>query len=92
MVETNAVFRSGSLTPVLAGPVPREIYPLIARICGQQELLSEGIAARDLNAIFSVFANDPLTTCSLADARSLFGEMCASTKEYLTMYDLSADF
>lgn len=92
VVETNAVFRSGSLTPVLAGPVPREIYPLIARICGQQELLSEGIADRDLNAIFSLFANDPLTTCSLADARSLFAEMCANTKEYLTMYDLSADF
>ena len=37
VVETNAFFCSGSLTPVLAGPVPLEIYPLIARICGQQE-------------------------------------------------------
>ncbi len=90
VVETNAFFCSGSLTPVLAGPVPLEIYPLIARICGQQESLSEGIAQRDLHKIFAVFANDPLVTCSLADAKKLFQEMCHNTEKYLSMYDLSA--
>ena len=34
VVETNAVFRANSLDPVLAGPIPAPIYPLIARICG----------------------------------------------------------
>ena len=89
VVETNAVFRAGSLTPVLAGPIPEEIYPLIARICGEQELLSEGIAQRDTEKIFAAFANDPLVTCGLNDARRLFREMCENTREYLTMYDLS---
>jgi len=88
IVETNAVFRSGSLTPVLAGPVPPEIYPLVSRVCAEQELLSEGIAKRDLNKIFCAFANDPLVTCGLHDAKKLFIEMCENTKQYLDMYDL----
>lgn len=92
VVETNAVFCSGSVTPVMAGPVPREIYPLIARICGEQELLSEGIAQRDLRMIFAAFANDPLVTCSPGDARRLFQEMCEHTREYLSMYDFSGGF
>ncbi len=92
VVETNAVFCSGSLTPVFAGPIPQEIYPLIARVCGEQELVSEGIAKRNLNKIFAAFANDPLVTCSLADAQKLFKEMCRNTEKYLSMYDLSGEF
>lgn len=91
MVETNAVFRSGSLVPVMAGPVPREIYPLLARVCGEQELVSEGIAVRDTGRIFAAFVNDPLVTCSLSDAHRLFLEMCENTKEYLSMYDFSSE-
>ena len=89
VVETNAVFRAGSLVPVLAGPVPLEIYPLVSRVCGEQELVFEGIISRDVQKIFAAFANDPLVTCSLSDARSLFREMCGNTREYLSMYDLS---
>ena len=88
VVETNATFRANSLTPVFAGPIPKEIYPLISRICGEQELVSEGIAERDLEKIFSAFANDPLVTCGIEDARKLFKEMCENTKKYLTMYEL----
>lgn len=90
VVETNAVFRANSLTPVHAGPIPSEIYPLVSRICKEQELVSEGIAERDLNKIFCAFANDSLVTCSEEDARKLFVEMCENTKEYLGMYDLSS--
>lgn len=90
VVETNAAFRSGSLTPVLAGPIPAEIYPLVSRVVAEQELVSEGIAARDLNKIFCAFAGDPLVTCGLENAKLLFKEMCENTKAYLTMYDLSS--
>ena len=92
VVETNAVFCSGSLTPAFAGPIPQEIYPLIARICGEQELVSDGIAGRDLNKIFAAFINDPLVSCSPADARKLFTEMCKNTEKYLSMYDFSVYF
>ncbi len=88
VVETNAVFRSDSVKPVFAGEIPTEIYPLIARVCAEQELVSDAIANRDLEKIFMAFANDPLVTCSMADARELFDEMCENTKEYLGMYNL----
>lgn len=88
VVETNAVFRADSLRPVFAGPVPKEIYPLVSRICSEQELVSDAIAERDLDKIFAAFANDPLVTCGLEDAKKLFKEMCENTKHYLTMYDL----
>lgn len=88
VVETNAVFRANSLEPVFAGPVPKEIYPLISRVCAEQEVVSEGIAKRDLGKIFNAFTNDPLVTCSVEDAKKLFKEMCENTKEYLGMYDL----
>ncbi len=88
VVETNAVFRANSLNPVFAGPIPKEIYPLVSRICGEQELVSEGIAERDVEKIFNAFANDPLVTCGVEDARKLFDEMCENTKKYLTMYNL----
>ena len=88
VVETNAVFRANSLEPVFAGPVPKEIYPLVARVCAEQEVVSEGIAERNLVKIFNAFAGDPLVTCSVEDAKKLFKEMCENTKEYLGMYDL----
>lgn len=88
VVETNAVFRADTLTPVFAGNVPTEIYPLVSRICAEQELISEGIAERNLDKIFSAFASDPLVTCGIEDARKLFNEMVENTKEYLTSYDI----
>ena len=88
VVETNAVFRAGSLTPVFAGNIPDSIYPLVARICAEQELVSGAIARRDLGQIFAAFANDPLVTCGMENAKKLFGEMCRNTENYLTMYDL----
>ena len=88
VVETNAAFRSDSVLPVMAGPIPNAIYPLVSKICTEQEALSDAIANRDLDAIFEVFASDPLVTCSLADARKLFDEMVDNTKKYLTDYNI----
>lgn len=87
VVESNAVFRSNSLKPVFAGEIPKEIFPLVSTICNEQEVLSEGIAQRDIKKIFNAFANDPLVTISQADAKKMFKEMCENTKKYLSMYD-----
>ncbi len=89
VVESNAVFRDDEVTPVLAGNIPEEIYSLVARVCAEQEAVSEAIAKRDIKAIFNAFADDPLVTCPLDDAKKLFKEMCENTKEYLSSYDLS---
>ncbi|MBE7012246.1 MAG: alpha-glucosidase/alpha-galactosidase [Ruminococcaceae bacterium] len=88
VVETNAVFRSDSVTPVMAGEIPKEIYPLVSRVCAEQELVSEAIAERDIEKIFIAFANDPLVTCGIENARKLFDEMVANTRKYLTDYNL----
>lgn len=89
VVETNAVFRDDCVTPVMAGEIPVSIYPLVSRICAEQEAVSEGIANRDLDAIFNAFVNDPLVTCAYNEAKELFKEMVMNTKEYLGSYDLS---
>ena len=89
VVETNAVFASDTVTPVMAGEIPKSIYPLVSRVCAEQEEVSDAIAKRDLCRIFNAFANDPLVTCSHDDAKKLFKEMVLNTKEYLSSYDLS---
>ena len=88
VVETNARFCSGGVTPVFAGDVPEAIYPLISRAAERHEALNEAIARRDLEAIFDAFASDPLVTCSRSDARKLFDKMCENTKEYLHSYGI----
>lgn len=88
IVETNAVFSSDTVTPVFAGEIPSQIYPLVSRICAEQEEVSEAVAQRDLGRIFNAFANDPLTTCGYEDAKYLFNEMIENTKEYLGMYNI----
>lgn len=89
VVETNAVFSADTVIPVQAGEIPKEIYPLVSRICGEQELVSDAIARRDVQAVFDAFVCDPLVTCSYEDAKKLFKEMVLNTKQYLNSYDLS---
>ena len=86
VVETNAVFTANSVTPVMAGPLPQSIYPLITRIVGEQETVVEAALTRDLELAFRAFANDPLVTVNIETARVLFDEMIENTKSYLTMY------
>ena len=52
-------------------------------------MMNKAIAARDPDAIFQCFAADPLTTCTLADAKALFREMVLATAKYLPDYDLT---
>ena len=86
VVETNAVFRADTVTPVMAGELPDSIYPLISRVCGAQRLLVDAIIERDIEKAFRVFVNDPLVRLPLDKARELFDRMIANTSKYLTMY------
>lgn len=86
VVETNACFRSNSLTPVFAGNIPEEIYPLISRVCGEQENVVKAALNRDLDSVFNAFVTDPNINIPVTDARKLFDEMIYNTREYLKMY------
>ena len=88
VVETNAIFRAGELIPVFAGNIPQSIYPMISRVCAEQEAVSAAIAERNLDKIFDAFASDPLVTCGLKEARKMFDEMVENTKKYLTDYNI----
>jgi len=88
VVETNAMFRAGTVTPLFAGPIPESIYPLVSRVCEGQENISAAIAERNLDKIFASFINDPLVTCSMSEAKALFSEMIENTKKYLTSYNI----
>lgn len=88
VVETNAVFSSDDVTPVFAGEIPSGIYPLVSRVCGEQEEVSAAIAERDIDRIFNAFVNDPLVTCTYDEAKILFKEMVENTKEYLAMFNI----
>jgi alpha-galactosidase len=86
VVETNAVFQAGTVTPVLAGAIPASIYGQIARVVSVQEQVVAAAMERDLEKAFVAFLNDPLVTISGDDARALFNEMVENTKDYLTEY------
>ena len=86
VVETNAHFCADTVQPVLAGPLPASIYPLMTRICGIQEMISEAAAQRDMGLAFQAFALDPNMPLGLDDAKALFAAMRKNTAAYLTMY------
>lgn len=86
VVETNACFRANSLNPVFAGNIPDSVYPLVSRVCGEQEKAAEAALAHDLDGVFNAFAADPNICLNIADARKLFDEMLDNTKKYLSMY------
>lgn len=86
VVETNASFTADSVVPVFAGEIPESIYPLVSRICGEQQMIVQAALKRDLDLVFQAFLNDPLVTVSMEEARKLFDEMIENTKSYLSMY------
>lgn len=88
VVETNAAFRANSLQPVMAGNIPNDIYTLISRIVGEQELVVEAGLERDIEKAFMAFVADPLVNLTIADARKLFDEMVNNTKKYLGGYNI----
>lgn len=88
VVETNAFFTSDSLTPDFAGPVPDSIYPLVSRICGEQQLIVQAAMERNLPLAFEAFLEDPLLCIPPADAKELFLSMLNATASYLHDYNL----
>ena len=86
VVETNAVFSSNSIVPVMAGEIPNAIYPLISRIVFEQETVVESAIMRDVSIAFKAFVNSPLVTIGLDDAKALYKEMLENTKNYLMDY------
>ena len=52
------------------------------------KIFAKAIRERNLELAFQAFANDPLVTIPVKEARKLFKEMIENTKAYLGMYDV----
>ena len=94
IVETNCVFSNDQVKPVVSNPLPTGAAALVLRGCMNIETDYEGIKERNLDKIFAAFVNEPLCAgLGVAQARSLFREMCMNTREYLDpYYDLDGYF
>jgi len=88
VVETNALFRKNSLTPVIAGELPSWVNGLVLRHVNDQETIVRAGLTKNKDLAFDAFVNDPLVTCSMEDSKALFKEMLDNTKDYLKGWDL----
>ncbi len=87
IVETNCVFSSNSIMPIISKDLNPKTVELVARNCIHIDLLYDGIKARDLETIYSAFAMHPLVeNLSKDDCKKLFKSMVRNTRSYLDNY------
>ena len=87
IVETNAVLKDDSVTPVMAGEVPPEIYYLVRRISDEFDEMVDAALNRDLDAAYEAFRKGHLvTSLTEEEKKDLFEEMYENTKAYLADY------
>ncbi len=83
VVETNAVFRHNTVTPVFAGSMDNDIAALTLRHVYNHKTTLDGVLEKNRETVFTAFVNDPLMTADIKDARVLFDKMCENTERYL---------
>lgn len=84
IVETNAVFSSGSVKPVYAGKMNPNIKAIVTTYALNQMNLIEAYFTRDKQALFETFYNDPsVARLKRNDAKALFNELIDGTKNNL---------
>lgn len=88
VVETNAVFRHNTVTPVAAGTMSNEIAALVSRHAANHKTILRAALTYDKDLAFQAFINDPLMTASLHDAKILFQTMLENTQAYLPGWDI----
>lgn len=87
VVETNCVFSSDSVKPVIAKRLPEAVNGLVLRNALNIENAYYGIKHRNVKEIFEAFMNQPLcSNLTLSQGRELFNRMIDKTKEYLKAY------
>ena len=84
IVETNALFRRGGIFPTLAGSIPGNILPLVARHVHNQRNTLQAALNTDYPLALSTLLNDPLMEgVSPSDADILLRQMLHNTSSYL---------
>lgn len=88
IVETNALIRKDSISPINAGSLPADIHGLVIRNVINVETVIEAALTKNLKLAYNAFVNDPLVNIGLRESKELFDEMIYNTKNYLKGYDL----
>jgi alpha-galactosidase len=83
IVETNALFRKDSITPVIAGELPSSILSIVSRHVNNQETILKSVLTKNKRLAYSAFINDPLVNIDTKASLELFQEMIKNTKKYL---------
>lgn len=83
IVETNAQFRHGALTPLVAGPLPPGALALVRRAADVQALTLRAARARDCDLAFQALLADPLTRLPTDAAWRMFKAMLAAARPLL---------
>jgi len=83
VVETNAHFSRDSVRPLIAGPLPAGIAPLINQHSANQELIIEAALTENTDLAFQAFFNDPTHHLPIDVAWELFNKMLQVNREYL---------
>ena len=84
VVETNALFGFGRIQPVLAGDMPGNLLPLVARHVYNQENALRAALTCDRTLGFTTFMNDPqMGSVSLSDGQKLFDDMLEAQRKFL---------
>lgn len=87
IVESNCLFSADSLSPIISKKPSEGAYKLIKRASDNIDMLCRGIREKNMDMIFCAFRSQGLCiNLSEEDARSLFAEMIAETKDYLIDY------
>ena len=88
VIETNAVFECGKITPLKCKPLNKDVELLVSRVAHQQENLLRGIRNRDLNSVFDTFMSEPLCSkLTLKEGKELFEKMIQNTEKYLGCWE-----
>lgn len=90
VVETNALVTGDSVTPLIAGELPREVHDMVMTHVNNQETLIEAGFTGDLDLAFRAFLNEPLVTLQRDAARELFADLLECERDYLEAYDLDS--
>ncbi|MFC4440344.1 MULTISPECIES: family 4 glycosyl hydrolase [Natrialbaceae] len=89
VVETNALITPGSIKPINAGPLPRQVRNQIQTHVNNHETMIEAAFAGDVDLAFRAFLNDPqVKTLQTETAREMFAELVAAEEEYLQDWNL----
>jgi len=84
VVETNAVFGRDTVTPLVAGRLPRPVHNMVTTHIHNQETLIEAAFEGDVDTAFQAFLNDPQVQMLQTEAaRELFADLVAAHEQYL---------